>query len=88
MFQVTSDDAPVVEDDVVVDGGEAEALQGGVLEEVGIGDDGPVDGVALQQAVELGTVAVEEEAEDLDLARAAVLLAVDDAERVLAVVVP
>ena len=88
MFQVTSDDAPVVEDDIIVDGGKTKALQGGVLEEVGIGDDGPVDGVALQQAVELGTVAVEEEAEDLDLARAAALLAVDDAERVLAVVVP
>lgn len=88
LLEVLGDDAAVVVDDVVVDGGEPELLEGGGVEEGGIGDDRPVDGVALDLPVELGTVAIEVEGEDLHPAGSAALLTTNHAKGVLAVVVP
>lgn len=88
LLEVLGDDASVVVDDVVVDGGEPELLEGGGVEEGGIGDDRPVDGVALDLPVELGTVAIEVEGEDLHPAGTAALLTTNHAKGVLAVVVP
>ena len=69
LLEVLGDNTSVVVDDVVVDGGEPELLEGGGVEEGSIGDDRPVDGVALDLSVELGTVAIEIEGEDLHPAR-------------------
>ena len=88
LLEVLGDDTSVVVDDVIVDGSEPELLQGGGVEEGGIGDDWPVDGVALDLPVELGTVAIEVESEDLHPARTAALLTTNHAKGVLAVVVP